>query len=71
MRHSHLCLPWRLLPLRFTLEHKQRGQLFLSHKTPQLLNMFNNSTHKMPTLNNLTMILAILFEHYTHPEGFS
>jgi hypothetical protein len=33
-----------------------------------LLNLFNNSTHKMPILNNLTMILAILSEHYTHPE---
>jgi hypothetical protein len=27
--------------------------------------MSDNSTHKMPKLNDLAMILAILFEHYT------
>jgi hypothetical protein len=68
VRHNHLCLLWRLFPLRFTLDDKQCGQHFLSHKTTQLLNVFNNYTHKMRTLNNLTMILAILFEHYTQND---
>jgi len=35
-----------------------------------LLNNFNNYTHKMVSLSNLTTILAILFGHYSHPEGF-
>jgi len=66
---SHLCLPWRLFPLRFTIDDRQYGHHFFSHNRTPLLNSFNNYIHKMISLNSLTTILAILFGHYSHPEN--
>ena len=67
-QQSHLCLPWRLLPLRCTPDDRQSGHRFFVHFSTQLLNGFNNYISKIILLNNLTMIQSILFEHYSHCE---